>query len=91
MADLTTKTRVYGSAGWPAYWVVSPESVYVHTGPHRQGYRQRVEHRRGERVRVPGGDAEIAVDELIGGRWRGEAPGATLRLLEQDLDHVARV
>jgi Uma2 family endonuclease len=66
MADLTTKARVYGSAGWPEYWVVSPEAVYVHTGPHSQGYRQRVEHRRGEQVPLPVAGATVAVDELIG-------------------------
>lgn len=67
MADLTTKVRVYGSAGWPAYWVVSPEAVYVHTGPHPQGYRQRIEYRAGEQVPLPYGDAAIAVDDLIVG------------------------
>lgn len=66
MADLTTKARVYGAAGWPVYWVVSPEAVYVHTGPHDAGYRQRVEYRSGERLPVPFAEAEIAVDDLIG-------------------------
>lgn len=66
MADLTTKARVYGAAGWPVYWVVSPEAVYVHTGPHAAGYRQRVEYRSGEQLPVPFAEAEIAVDDLIG-------------------------
>ena len=66
MADLTTKARVYGAAGWPVYWVVSPEAVYVHTGPHDVGYRQRVEYRSGERLPLPFAEAEIAVDDLIG-------------------------
>ena len=66
MADLTTKVRIYGSAGWPVYWVVSPEAVYVHTGPHPGGYRNRTEYRPGERVPVPFADATIAVDDLVG-------------------------
>ena len=66
VADLTTKARLYGSAGWPLYWVVSREAVHVHSEPHAQGYRFRVESRRGDRLPVPGVDVEIAVDELIG-------------------------
>jgi hypothetical protein len=66
LADLTTKARVYGAAGWPLYWVVAPEAVYVHTGPHAAGYRFREEYRGGERVPVPSAAAEIAVDDLIG-------------------------
>lgn len=65
-ADLTTKARIYGSAGWPVYWVVSPEAVYAHTGPHVKGYRQRTEYRAGEQVPVPFAEATIAVDDLIG-------------------------
>ena len=66
VADLTTKARLYGSAGWPLYWVVSRDAVHVHSEPHAHGYRFRVEYRRGDRLPVPGVDAEIAVDELIG-------------------------
>ncbi len=43
VADLTTKARLYGSAGWPLYWVVSRESVHVHSEPHPEGYRFRDE------------------------------------------------
>ena len=65
MADLNTKARIYGAAGWQEYWVVSPEAVYVHTEPHSQGYRLRRELGAGEMVPVPYVDAEIAVDDLI--------------------------
>lgn len=65
-ADLTTKARIYGAAGWPVYWVVSPEAVYVHTEPHAQGYRLRREFGSGARVPVPFADTEIPVDDLIG-------------------------
>lgn len=65
MADLTTKARIYGSAGWPVYWVVSPEAVYVHSEPNGEGYSLRRELRSGDRVPVPFADAEIAVDDLI--------------------------
>lgn len=66
MADLTTKARIYGAAGWPVYWVVSPETVYVHSEPHPQGYGLRREFRPGARLTVSFADAEIAVDDLIG-------------------------
>lgn len=65
LADLTTKARVYGSAGWPTYWVVSPESVYVHTGPHATGYRQRIEYRGGQRVPLPFANVDVAVDDVV--------------------------
>lgn len=66
LADLTTKARIYGAAGWPVYWVVSPDAVYVHTEPHAQGYRLRREFGAGERLPVPFADTEIAVGDLIG-------------------------
>lgn len=65
MADLSTKARLYGSAGWPLYWVISPEVVYVHSEPHAQGYRLRREFRFGALLPLPFADAEIAVDDLI--------------------------
>lgn len=64
--DLTVKARVYGSAGYPVLWVVSPEKVYVHTRPIPGGYAERQEYVRGQRVPVPYADVELAVDELIG-------------------------
>ena len=66
MADLTTKARIYGTAGWPVYWVVSPEAVYVHSEPHADGYGLRREYRAGDQLPVTFADAEIAVDDLIG-------------------------
>jgi hypothetical protein len=66
MADLVVKARVYGSAGLAAYWVVSPEAVYVHSGPIPGGYASRAEYRRGNRVPVPYVNVELAVDDLIG-------------------------
>lgn len=64
--DLTVKARLYGSAGFGTYWVVTREAVYVHTEPTEAGYRHRTEHRSGERVPVPGSDLELSVDDLIG-------------------------
>ena len=66
LADLMIKARVYGSAGYAAYWVVSPDVVYVHTSPIPGGYAQRTEHRRGDRVRLPYVDVQLAVDDLLG-------------------------
>ena len=37
-ADLTTKARVYGSAGYRRYWVVTRDGVHVHTDPVADGY-----------------------------------------------------
>jgi len=67
MVDLTTKARIYGAAGWPVYWVVSPDAVYVHSEPHARGYGLRREFRAGAVLPVPLTDAEVAVDDLIGG------------------------
>ena len=65
-ADLMIKARVYGSAGYAVYWVVSPDVVYVHTSPIPGGYAQQTEHRRGDRVRLPYVDVELVVDDLLG-------------------------
>lgn len=66
MADLTTKARIYGSAGWPLYWVISPEAVHVHSEPHAEGYRLRREFRFGDLLPVPFANGEIAGDDLLG-------------------------
>ncbi|MDG4765404.1 Uma2 family endonuclease [Solwaraspora sp. WMMD406] len=66
--DLNVKTRLYGQAGYPVYWVVTQRAVYEHTGPIRPGYRTRVEYLHGERIPVPYADAGLAVDELIAPR-----------------------
>lgn len=64
--DLTTKARLYGSAGYGTYWVLTRDALYVHTEPTPDGYRYRTELRAGERVPVPYADIELAVDDLIG-------------------------
>jgi hypothetical protein len=66
LADLTVKARLYGSAGYAAYWVVTSEMIYEHTEPKPDGYRKRVEYGRGDRIPVPYADVELAVDDLIG-------------------------
>jgi Uma2 family endonuclease len=63
--DLNTKARLYGSAGYPVYWVVTPESIFEHTDPTPAGYRFRAEYRRGERIPVGYACVELAVDDLI--------------------------
>jgi Putative restriction endonuclease len=52
VADLNIKSRIYGSAGWPAYWVVTKEAIYEHTEPHSAGYRVRREYLRGDRLPI---------------------------------------
>lgn len=65
MADLTVKTRVYGSAGYATYWVVASDLVYVHTSPVPGGYAHREEYHPGDVVPVPYADAGIAVADLL--------------------------
>ena len=64
--DLTVKARVYGSAGYPVFWVVSPDKVYVHTGPIPGGYARREEYLPADRLPVPYADIELRVDHLVG-------------------------
>jgi Uma2 family endonuclease len=63
--DLNVKTKLYGHAGYPVYWVVTPDAVYEHTGPISTGYRTRVEYLRGERISVPYTSTDLSVDDLI--------------------------
>jgi hypothetical protein len=64
--DLNHKARLYGAAGYGTYWVVTVDALYEHTEPTPDGYRVRVEHRRGEHVPVRYAGSEIAVDALVG-------------------------
>jgi hypothetical protein len=66
MADLTVKARLYGAAGYPAYWVVTEQVVYEHTGPTAEGYRLRQEYRAGDRLPVGYAGAWLSVDQLLG-------------------------
>jgi hypothetical protein len=66
VADLNLKSRVYGSAGWPVYWVVTAETIYEHTEPHSAGYRVRREYRGGDRLPIRYAGTEIAVDDVLG-------------------------
>jgi hypothetical protein len=65
MRDLETKARVYGTAGWPVYWVVTPTVVYEHTGPNDRGYGTRIEYRSGEQIPLRYANTELSVDDLI--------------------------
>lgn len=66
LADLTTKAGIYGSAGWPVYWVVTTDVVYEHTEPRDGGYANRREYVRGERIPVRYADTDLAVEDLLG-------------------------
>jgi Putative restriction endonuclease len=65
LADLGTKARLYGSTGYPVYWVVTSDVIYEHTDPVESGYRRRVEYRAGDRLPVAYARSEIVVDELL--------------------------
>lgn len=66
MADLTVKAKVYGSAGYAAYWVVTRDAVFEHLDPTLQGYRQRNEYRAGDQLKVPYSHRTIDVGQLLG-------------------------
>ncbi len=63
--DLTTKARLYGSSGFPLYWVVTRDVLYVHTEPTPDGYRLRRELRAGDEVSLPYSDSALAIGDLI--------------------------
>jgi hypothetical protein len=63
--ELNAKMKLYGSAGFPVYWVVTEEQVFEHTGPTPSGYRLRTTYSRGERIPVGYAGLELAVDDLI--------------------------
>ncbi len=65
MADLTRKAGIYGSEGFPVYWVVSPDVIYQHTEPTAQGYRRRLEYRAGDAVPVPHAVTTLNLAELL--------------------------
>jgi hypothetical protein len=66
VADLNIKSRIYGSAGWPVYWVITEEAIYEHIEPHSAGYHVRREYLRGDRLPVRFAGTDIAVEELLG-------------------------
>jgi len=66
LADLTTKARLYGRAGYGVYWVVTPDVIYEHTSPTPQGYRTRTEYRRGDEIPLAYAGTTLSVDEILG-------------------------
>lgn len=50
--DLNVKARLYGRAGFGVYWVVTQDAIYEHTEPSSDGYRNRHEYRRGDRIPI---------------------------------------
>ena len=66
VADLNVKTRIYGSAGYAVYWVVTPDAIYEHTEPSSTGYVARREYPRGTRIPVRYAGTDLAVDDLLG-------------------------
>jgi hypothetical protein len=65
-ADLETKARVYGRAGYATYWVVHRRGIDVLTDPYEAGYRQHVTVASGEQVTVPYlAPHAIAVDLIL--------------------------
>ncbi|NNH72583.1 Uma2 family endonuclease [Nocardia uniformis] len=65
MQDLGVKAKLYGRAGYPAYWVVTKDVIYEHTEPTASGYRLRAEYRAGDRIPIRYADTDLAVDDLL--------------------------
>lgn len=64
--DLTRKATLYAEAGFPAYWSVTREGIYAHSGPTPGGYTRRLLYRPGEHVPVPYDETVLlAVDDLL--------------------------
>src|SRR5215475_11877083 len=61
MRDLQIKSRLYGKAGWPIYWVVTQKVIYEHTEPYEQGYRKRAEYLPGTKIPVRYANTELVV------------------------------
>lgn len=66
VADLNVKKRIYGTAGYLAYWVVTEDVIYEHTEPTAGGYRHRIEYQRGERLPIRHAQTDVAVEDLLG-------------------------
>ncbi|AEV82184.1 hypothetical protein ACWT_1168 [Actinoplanes sp. SE50] len=65
LQDLNVKTRLYGAAGYPVYWVVTQERIFEHTGPTASGYRTRIEYRPGDRIPVGYASLDLPVSSLL--------------------------
>lgn len=63
--DLGLKATLYGGAGYPVYWVVTPDAIYEHTDPTSSGYRTRVVYEAGERIPVGYAGTELEVSSLL--------------------------
>ena len=64
--DLSTKARLYGSAGYAVYWVVTREALHEHTSPDAQGYRTVTRYSRGDEVPLRHASGALAVSEVLG-------------------------
>jgi hypothetical protein len=63
--DLNVKTRLYGSAGYSVYWVVTKDQIFEHTDPTPSGYRRRIEYGPGDRIPVAYAGIDLAVEDLL--------------------------
>lgn len=63
----TTKAEIYAEAGYPTYWVVSPDAVALFTQPGPRGYASRTEFVPGDQLPVPYvAAASLDVASLLG-------------------------
>lgn len=74
IADLTIKSALYGKAGYPVYWVVTPDAIYEHTVPTPQGCRTRTQYRPGEDIPVGYAGASLAGGRPAGGLGTSRLP-----------------
>jgi hypothetical protein len=65
LADLEIKARLYGTAGYPVYWFVTPDAIFEHAQPMAGGYRTRTAYKLGERIPVAYAGTDLAVADLL--------------------------
>jgi putative restriction endonuclease len=58
--DLGPKANLYARAGYPCYWGVTHDGVYVHTDPTPAGYRTRVLYPPTDRLPVPYANVQLS-------------------------------
>ena len=65
VADLNVKARLYGSAGYAVYWVITQDLIYEHTEPNSTGYTNVRKYAPGQCIPVRYADVDLAVDDLL--------------------------
>lgn len=65
VVDTAIKTKTYGRAGFPVYWVIHREGVEVYSDPYEGGYRSQEFVPIDGMIHVPYSDSELSVANLL--------------------------